>query len=110
MRIQLEQTQSLVGASRDEAEAAELMYSKLQAQLVESEAAREAAAEDLRKRVDLKTSEAAKYAAEAAKYAAVLESFQLEREQSETRLKDEICEIVEARDSAQKRVDELQAK
>ena len=110
LRIKLAHAEGLVGGSRDEAEAAESMYSKLQARLIETEAAKEEMAEALRKRVDLKTTEAAKHGANVERLSAVLESFQIERQQAETRLQEEVRSVSEARDAARQQLAELEAK
>ena len=109
IRIKLTHTESLVGGSRDEAEAAESLYSKLQARLIETEAAKEEMAEALRKRLDLKTAEAAKHRANVERLGAVLENFQIERQQAETKLDEQVRSASAQRDAAQQQLAELQA-
>ena len=109
MRIKLAHAESLVGGSRDEAEAAESMYSKLQARLIETEAAKEEMAEALRKRLDLKTAEAAKHGANVERLGAVLESFQIERQQAEIKLEDQVRSVSADRDAVQQQLADLQA-
>ena len=109
LRIKLDHVQGLVGGSRDEAEAAESMYSKLQARLIETEAAKQEMAEALRKRVDIKTAEAAKHGATVERLSGVIESFQMERQQAEMRLQEDVRAASEARDAALQKLAAVEA-